>query len=145
MHAPMFYGPGQQPGFIPPGANGRGGVSFPPQPGMGMPGAQAGGRPGQFPPGYPQQSGRGGPNSQQIQPNMYGLPGQLPPGAIPQSAYGGPGNPAYAAAMAQAQAAALAGAGRAGPSGRAPIPGMPGITPNIGGLQGVRGGPGIQS
>src|SRR5205814_5776930 len=73
------------------------------------------------------------------------LPGQLPPAAIPQSAYGGPGNPTYAAAMAQAQAAALAGAGRAGPSGRAPIPGIPGMPPNMVGLQGVRGGPGMPS
>jgi len=42
--------------------------------------------------------------------------------------------------MQQAQAAALAGAGRGGPAGRMPMQGMPGMPPNMAGLQGV-GGP----
>ncbi|TQS33058.1 hypothetical protein Golomagni_06611, partial [Golovinomyces magnicellulatus] len=71
MQPPVFYAPGQQPGFMPQGGRG---MPFA-QPGMGMPGVQ-GGRPGQFP-GYPQQGGRGVP--QQMPPNMYNMPGQFPP------------------------------------------------------------------
>ncbi|KAL8358296.1 hypothetical protein RB601_009621 [Gaeumannomyces tritici] len=68
MQAPVFYGPGSQPGFMPP-AGGRG-MPFP-QPGMGLPAVQ-GGRPGQFPAGYAgQQGGRGG------------LPQQIPPISLP--------------------------------------------------------------
>ena len=63
---------------------------------------------------------------------MHGLPGQFSPGAP----YGQAGNPQFLAAMQQAQAAALAGAGRGGPGGRMPMPGMP---PNMAGLQGVPG------
>jgi polyadenylate-binding protein len=110
MQAPMFYGPGQQPGFMPP-AGGRG-MPFPQQ--MPMP---AGGRPGQYPGFPPQQGGRGGPGPQQIPP-VYGMPGQFPPGAP----YAQAGNPQFLAAMQQAQQAAL-GAGRGGPRG--PMPGMP--------------------
>jgi len=138
MQAPMFYGPGQQPGFMPP-AGGRG-MPFPPQPAMTMPGAQ-GGRPGQFPGYPPQQGGRGGPGPQQLAPNVYGIPGQFPPGA----AYGQPGNPQFMAAMQQAQqAAALAGGagGRGGPGSRMPMQAIPGMPPNMAGLQGI-GGPGI--
>ncbi|KAI9729337.1 MAG: Protein phosphatase PP2A regulatory subunit B [Claussenomyces sp. TS43310] len=137
MQAPMFYGPGQQPGFVPPGTGGRG-IPFPAQPGMAIPGAQ-GGRPGQFP-AYPsQQGGRGGPPPQQMPPNVYGLPGQFPPGA----AYGQPGNPQFMAAMQQAQqAAALAGGGRGGPRAGMPIQGLAGMPPNMAGLQGM-GGPGL--
>lgn len=122
MQPPVFYAPGQQPGFIPQGGRG---IPFP-QPGMGMPGVQ-GGRPGQFP-GYPQQGGRGG-VPQQVPP-MYGMPGQFPP------QYGQPGTPQFMAAMQQVQQAALAG-GRGGPQGgRGGMPpnmqgaGMPGYPPN---------------
>ncbi|KAI9806027.1 MAG: Protein phosphatase PP2A regulatory subunit B [Piccolia ochrophora] len=145
MQTPMFYGPGQQPGFMPPGAGGRGGMGFPPQQGMMMQGGQAGGRPGPFPGAFPpQQGGRGGPNAaQQMPPNVYGLPGQanIAPSGMPggAGAYGGANSAAYAAAIAQAQAAAAA-AGRAGPSGRAPMGGVQGIPPNLAGLQGARGG-----
>ncbi|KAH7020936.1 uncharacterized protein B0I36DRAFT_252351 [Microdochium trichocladiopsis] len=83
MQPPVFYAPGQQPGFPPQGGRG---MPFP-QPGMGMPG----GRPGQFNPNYGgPQGGRGGPMPQQIPPNMY-MPGQFPPGAP----YGQPGNPQF--------------------------------------------------
>lgn len=137
MQAPMFYGPGQQPGFIPPGAAGRG-LPFPPQPGMGLPGAQ-GGRPGQFSGYPPQQGGRGGPVPQQIPPSVYGFPGQFPPGA----GFGQPGNPQFMAAMQQAQqAAALAGGGRGGPRAGMPLQALAGIPPNIAGLQNI-GGPGV--
>jgi len=136
MQAPMFYPPGQQPGFIPQ-AGGRG-MPFPPQGAMPIPGAQ-GGRPGQYPGGFPpQQGGRGGPGPQQIPPNMYGIPGQFPPGAP----YAQQNNPQYLAAMQQAQAAAVLAGGRGGPGARGPMQGMPGMPPNIAGLQGV-GQPGM--
>lgn len=131
MQAPMFYPPGQQPGFIPQ-AGGRG-MPFPPQAGMPLPGAQ-GGRPGQFSGGFPpQQGGRGGPGPQQLPPNMYGIPGQFPPG----TPYGQQGNPQFLAAMQQAQQAAALAGGRGGPGARGPMQGMPGMPPNIAGLQGV--------
>lgn len=115
MQPPVFYPPGQQPGFPPQGGRG---MPFPG--GMGMPGVQ-GGRPGQFNPAYGSpQGGRNGAMPQQIPPNMY-IPGQFPPGAP----YGQPGNPQFIAAMAQAQQAALGG-GRGVPGGRAPMPGIPG-------------------
>jgi polyadenylate-binding protein len=123
MQPPVFYAPGQQPGFIPQGGRG---MPFP-QPGMPLPNVQ-GGRPGQFP-GYPQQGGRNVP--QGIPPNMYGLPGQFPP------QFGQPGTPQFMAAMQQAQqqAAALAGGrGGAPQGGRGNIAGMP---PNVqGGMPG---------
>ena len=128
MQPPVFYAPGQQPGFMP--QQGGRGMPFP-QPGMGMP--QQGGRPGQFP-GYPQQGGRGG-VAQQMPPNMYGMPGQFPP------QYGQPGTPQFMAAMqAQAMAGGRGGVpqgGRGGMPGNAPPnaggmqgPGMPGYPPN---------------
>lgn len=123
MQPPVFYAPGQQPGFMP--QQGGRGMPFP-QPGMGMPGVQ-GGRPGQFP-GYPQQGGRGGP--QQMPPNMYGMPGQFPP------QYGQPGTPQFMAAMQQVQQAALAGGGRGGaPQGGRGMPG--GVPPNVPAMQGA--------
>ena len=135
MQTPMFYPPGQQPGFIPP-AGGRG-MPFPPQAGM-IPGAQAG-RPGQFPGGFPpQQGGRGGPSPQQLPPNMYGIPGQFPPGAP----YGQQGNPQFLAAMQQAQQAAALAGGRGGPGARGPMQGMPGMPPNMAAL-GQQGMPGF--
>jgi len=118
MQPPVFYAPGQQPGFPPQGGRG---MPFP-QPGMGMPG----GRPGQFNPNYGgPQGGRGGPMPQQIPPNMY-MPGQFPPGAP----YGQPGNPQFM--MAQGGPAmpgyppnARQGGpgGRGGPHGRNGHPG----------------------
>ena len=136
MQAPMFYGPGQQPGFMPPGTAGRG-MPFPPQPAMGLPGAQ-GARPGQYSGFPPQQGGRGGPGPQQMPPNVYGLPAQFPPGV----GYTQTNNPQFMAAMQQAQAAALAGAGRGAQAPRMPMQRMPGMPPNIAGLQGI-GGPGM--
>lgn len=123
MQPAMYYGPGQQPGFMPP--NGGRGAPFPPQQGMGIP--VPGARPGQYPNFPPQQAGRGGP-PQQMPPNAYGLPGQFPQGAP----YGGAQNPQFLAAMQQAQAAALAGAGRGGPRGGMPM-NMPGMPPMAGG------------
>ncbi|KAL6892858.1 polyadenylate binding protein [Trichoderma longibrachiatum] len=123
MQPPVFYAPGQQPGFIPQGGRG---IPFP-QPGMPMPNVQ-GGRPGQFP-GYPQQGGRNMP--QGMPPNMYSIPGQFPP------QFGQPGTPQFMAAMQQAQqqAAALAGGrGGAPQGGRGAMAGMP---PNVqGGMPG---------
>merc|ERR1711939_618950 len=126
MQAPMFYPPGRQPGFIP--QAGRG-MAYPPQAGMPIP-AQ-GGRPGQFPGGFPpQQGGRGGPGPQQMPPNMYGLPGQSPQGAP----YGAQqGNPQFIAAMQQAQQAAALAGGRGGP-GRGPVQGIPGMPPQMPGM-----------
>ncbi|KAI9811234.1 MAG: Protein phosphatase PP2A regulatory subunit B [Pycnora praestabilis] len=144
MQPPMFYGPGQQPNFMPPGAGGRGGVPFAPQPGM--PGGQ-GGRPGAFSAGFPpQQGGRGGPTpGQQMPPGPYGMPGQnLPPGTLPQggpAGYGVQGSAAYAQQM-MAQQQLMAAANRAGPGGRGPIPGIQGMPPNAAAIQGARGGPG---
>ncbi|KAL7951802.1 polyadenylate binding protein [Trichoderma barbatum] len=122
MQPPVFYAPGQQPGFIPQGGRG---MPFP-QPGMPLPNVQ-GGRPGQFP-GYPQQGGRNVP--QGIPPNMYGIPGQFPP------QFGQPGTPQFMAAMQQAQQAAALAGGRGGApqGGRGNIAGMP---PNVqGGMPG---------
>lgn len=136
MQAPMFYPPGQQPGFIPQ-AGGRG-MPFPPQAGMSVPGAQ-GGRPGQYPGGFPpQQGGRGAPGPQQFPPNMYGIQGQFPPGAPYQQP-----TPQMMAALQQAQqAAALAQGGRGGPNARGQIQGLPSMPPNMAGL-GQQGMPGF--
>jgi polyadenylate-binding protein len=118
MQPPVFYPPGQQPGFPPQGGRG---MPFPG--GMGMPGVHAG-RPSQFNPAYGSQGGRNGAMPQQMPPNMY-IPGQFPPGAP----YAQPGNPQFIAAMAaQAHQAALGG-GRGVPNSRGPMQGVPG---NIG-------------
>ncbi|KAL5611730.1 uncharacterized protein BROUX77_001886 [Berkeleyomyces rouxiae] len=101
--APQMYYPGgaQQSGFIPQGGRG---IPYG-QPGMPMPN---GGRPGQFPAGFPQQGGRGMPG--QMPPNMY--VGQFPP----NGPYPG-GNPMYMQ---------MPGGGRGSvPSGRSPMQGMP--------------------
>ncbi|RDW94417.1 polyadenylate-binding protein [Coleophoma crateriformis] len=130
MQAPMFYPPGQQPGFIPQ-AGGRG-MPYPPQGGFPQGGAQPG-RPGQFPQGFPPQGGRGAPAPQQMPPNMYGMPGQFPPGAP----YGQQGNPQFLAAMQQAQQAAALAGGRGGPGARGPVQGLQGMPPNMAGLPGA--------
>jgi polyadenylate-binding protein len=135
MQAPMFYPPGQQPGFNPLAA-GRG-MPFPQ--GMPIPGAQPG-RPGQqFPGGYPpQQGGRGAPQS--LPPNMFGI-NQFPQGMPPYQQ----ANPQFLAAMQQAQqAAALASAGGRGigQGPRPPMPGMQGMPPNMAAFQGM-GQPGM--
>ncbi|KAJ5629121.1 hypothetical protein N7528_002778 [Penicillium herquei] len=115
MQPAVFYGPGQQ-GFIP-GAQ-RGGMPFPPQPGMVM--GIPGGRPGQYPGGFPgQQGGRGmGPN-QQIPPNFQGMPmGMQVPAGMPN----GMGYP-------------MQGQFGRGGNGRGQVPGMP--------MGQMRGGPGF--
>ena len=142
MQAPMYYGPGQQPGFSLPVAAGRGGAPFTPQSGIVLPQVQATGRPGAFPGGFPpHQGGRGVPTpGQQIPPSLYNLPVQanLPPGTLPgvPGGFAGPNGVAYAAAIA-AQQQAVAVGGR-----RGPMIGMPGLPPNLAALQGVRGVPG---
>jgi polyadenylate-binding protein len=118
MQPPVFYAPGQQPGFLPPGG-GRG-MPFP----QGMPG----GRPGQFPGQFP-QGGRGGMPPQGMPP-MYPALGQFPPGAYPQ-----PNNPQFMAAMQQVQ---QLGGGRGGPGGR----GMQGPAGMPQGMPGAAGMPG---
>ncbi|KAL3478818.1 hypothetical protein BJX99DRAFT_223945 [Aspergillus californicus] len=124
MQPAVFYGPGQQ-GFIPGGQ--RGGMAFPPQPGMMM--GIPGGRPGQYPGPFPgQQGGRGVGPSQQIPPNFQGLPmgAMQGPGGIPN----GMGYPQ----MAQVQAF---GGGR----GRGQVPGMGGPMRGPGYGQGRGGAP----
>ncbi|OAP62979.1 polyadenylate-binding protein, cytoplasmic and nuclear [Fonsecaea erecta] len=123
----VFYGPaGQQ--FLPPGAQ-RGGMPFPGQPGMVIPGMQ-GGR-GQFPGGFPQQ-GRGIPQGQQLPPN-FGLPGQMPFIQNPALVNGMYNNP-----QALAQMQAQMGRGAGGRGGQ--MQGMQGMPPNMQGMAGVRGG-----
>lgn len=131
MQPAVFYPPGQQ-GFIPGGQ--RGGLAFPPQPGMVMAGIP-GGRPGQFPP-FPQQGGRGmGPN-QQMPPNFAQ---GIPMGAM-QGPGGIPNGMAYPQAMAQVQAFG----GRGGGGGRGQVPGMPMGQGMRGGFGGGRGGMPLQ-
>lgn len=116
MQPAVFYGPGQQ-GFIP-AAGQRGGLAFPPQPGMVM--GIPGGRPGQYPAPFPgQQGGRGVGANQQVPPNFAQ---GIPMGAM-QGPGGIPNGMGYPQAMAQVQAF-----GR-GAGGRGQVPGMP---PNMG-------------
>ncbi|KAL8639532.1 MAG: hypothetical protein Q9228_003447 [Teloschistes exilis] len=118
----MYYGPGQQPGMMNPGAGGRGGVPFGAQQGMMMPGMQAS-RAGAFPGMQGQQGGRAG--AQQLQPAAFGLPGQMPFGAMPQ----GPGSfPGMAYPQALAQVQAQLGRGGQGRGGQMPsMPSMAGM------------------
>ncbi len=135
MQPAMFYGPGQQPGIVAPGAGGRGGMPFGPQQGMVLPG-MPGGRASQFPGMAPQQGGRG---AQQMPPSAFGMPGQMPFGAMPQGGPGGfPAGMAYPQAMAQVQAQL----GRGAQGGRGQMQGMPamqGMPQQMMGLQGMRG------
>ncbi|TGZ79581.1 polyadenylate binding protein [Ascodesmis nigricans] len=128
MPAPMYFAPGQQPGFLP-GPGGRG-MPFP-QPGM-MPMQGPGGRP------FPQQ-GRGGPQGpipQGMPPQMYGPP-QMGPG--------GPGYPPYNPMMPQQ---VPGGRGRGGmppqgmpipPQGMMPQMGPRGPMPPVGGRPSPQG------
>ena len=131
MQPTVFYGPGQQPAFLPANAGQRGGMSFV-QPGMAMP-AMGGARAGQFPGAFPQQ-GRGIPQAQQLPPN-FGLPGQIP---FMQ------GNPALANGIYPQVMAAQAAMGR-GAGGRGQMPGMQGLPPNMASIPGMRGVGGIPS
>lgn len=135
MQPAMFYGPGQQPGMVAPGAGGRGGMPFGTQQGMVLPGMQ-GGRAAQFPGMAPQQGGRG---AQQMPPSAFGMPGQMPFGAMPQGGPGGfPTGMAYPQAIAQVQAQL----GRGAQGGRGQMQGMPamqGMPQQMMGLQGMRG------
>lgn len=135
MQPAMFYGPGQQPGMMPPSAAGRGGMPFAAQQGMMLPGMQAG-RAGTFPGMQGQQGGRGG--AQQIPPNTFGLPGQMPFGAMPQGPGGFPGM-GYPQALAQVSAQL----GRGGQGGRGQMAGMQGFqgmpAQQMMNVQGIRG------
>jgi polyadenylate-binding protein len=106
--APMYFGPGQQPGFMGPGGRG---MPFP-QPGMMPMGQPPRGPPG----GYPPQ-GRGGPQGpipQGIPPQMYGPPTM------------GPGYPPFNPAMVSAAQAQVMGRGRPGvPPAGVPMPPQP--------------------
>ena len=140
MQPAMFFGPGQQPGFLPPnGAAGRAAMPFGPQ-GMMIPGMQSG-RPGQFSGIQAQQAGRGVPNgTQQIPSNAFGMASQaLPFGAIPQGTPAiFPNNMAYNQAMAQVSQQF----GRGGPAGRGQmqgIQGMQGVPPQMLGGNVLRG------
>ncbi|KAI4193188.1 MAG: hypothetical protein LQ348_002935 [Seirophora lacunosa] len=120
MQPAMFFGPGQQPGVMPPNAAGRGAMPYGAQAGMMLPAMQAGGRAGSFPSMQSQQGGRGG--AQQMPPNAYGLPGQMPFGTMAQGPGGFPGM-GYPQALAQVSAQF----GRGGQSGRGQMQGMPGM------------------
>ncbi|KAI5789014.1 Polyadenylate-binding protein, cytoplasmic and nuclear [Geopyxis carbonaria] len=134
MGQPMYFGPGQQPGFLPPGGRG---MPFP-QPGMmpmaGQPGP--GGPQGRGPQGGPQfpPGGRGGPQ---------GPMPQIPPQMYPQMGPGAPGYPPYPPVMANQAMGGSQGRGRAGPPAM-PIPqNMPGM-PQMGArgpMPTGRGGP----
>ncbi|KKY21421.1 putative polyadenylate-binding protein [Phaeomoniella chlamydospora] len=129
MQPTVYYGPGQQPGYVPGNAQ-RGGVPLG-QPGMVFP-QIPGSRPGQFPGGFPPQGGRGMPQGQ-LPPNFM-TAGQMP--------FGMQGNPPlvngmYPQAMAQMQAAM----GGRGVGGRGQMPNMQGMPPNVGNIPGGRGGP----
>jgi polyadenylate-binding protein len=144
MQQPIFYGPGQQAGFIPSGGQ-RGGMPFAPQPGMMIPGMQAG-RPGQFPGGLPpQQAGRGFPGAGQgLPPNAFGLPGQgLPLGAM-QAGPGGYPNGMFNQALATVQASLGRGGGGRGqiPAMQGGIQGLPTNMGNVANMRGVAGGQG---
>lgn len=127
----MFFGPGQQPAFLPAAARGQ--IPYP----QAMPGMQAGrgGFPGGLP---PQQAGRGMPvGAAQIPAAMFGLPTNLPPGSFPPGAYG---NPAYLQHIAQAAAAQQASlAGRIPAGGRGHMGGMPGVPLGVPPMNAMRG------
>ena len=133
----MFYGPGQQAGFAPPNAGGRGVPFNPQQAGMMMPNMQ-GGRQGQFPM-QGQQGGRGGPNNMQGIPPNFGMPGQFPFGMQQPGPGGFPPNLSQFNPMAQVQAAQF-GRGTGG-RGQAGMQGMQGMPQMMGGQRGREGRP----
>ena len=122
---PVFYGPGQQAGYLPATA-GRGGMPFA-QPGMVVPN-MAGGRPGQFPGSFPQQ-GRGMPQGQQI-PANFAVSGQMP---FIQA------NPAILNGMGYPQAMATQSMGR-GAGNRGQVPGMQAMPPTMMNVPSMRSG-----
>jgi polyadenylate-binding protein len=124
MQNPVFYGQGQQPGFLPANAA-RGTMPFA-QPGMVIPGMPSG-RPGQYSGTFPQQ-GRGMPQGQQL-PANFGVPGQMP---FMQA------NAPILNGMAYPQALAAQSLGRGGNRGQ--MPGMQGMPPTMGNIPGMRGG-----
>ena len=133
MQPQMFFGPGQQPGMMPPNAVGRGGMAFGAQQSMMMPQMQ-GGRGGQFA-GMP-QGGRGGMAAQQMPVNTFGMPGQLPFGAMPQGTPAGfPNGLGFPQAMAPGQG----GMGRGAQGGRGQIQALQGMQQQMMGMQGMRG------
>lgn len=143
MQPAMYFGPGQQPGFIPPNVAGRGAMPFAAPQGMVLPGVQPA-RPGQFAGVQAQQGGRGAPNgAQQLPPSAFGMAGQFPFAGMPQTAPTAfPNALAYNQAMAQVQAQF----GRSGAPGRGQmqglqgLQGMPGLPAQIAlGAQGMRG------
>ena len=134
----MFYGPGQQGGFAPPSAGGRGVPFNPQQAGMMMPNMQ-GGRQSQFPM-QGQQGGRGGPNNVQGIPPNFGMPGQFPFGMQQAGPGGFPPNLAQFNPMAQVQAAQQFGRG-AGGRGQASMQGMQGMPQMMAGQRGREGRP----
>ena len=121
---PVFYGPGQQPGYMPANAP-RGTMPFA-QPGMVIPG-MPGGRPGQYPGAFAQQ-GRGMPQAQPLSAG-FGVPGQIP---FMQT------NPPILNGMGYPQAVAAQSLGRGGNRGQ--MPGMQSMPPTMGNLPGMRGG-----
>ena len=137
----MFYGAGagagQQAGFAPPNAGGRGMPFNPQQAGMMMPGMQSG-RAGQFPM-QGQQGGRGALNNVQGIPPNFGMPGQFP-FSMQQAGPGGfPPNLAQFNPMAQVQAAQFGRGG--GGRGQQGMQGMQGMPQMMGGQRGREGRP----
>lgn len=124
LQNPVFYGPGQQAGYLPANAA-RGAMPFT-QPGMVIPG-MPGGRPNQYPGAFAQQ-GRGIPQTQQL-PAGFGVTGQVP---FMQ------GNPAILNGMGYPQALAAQSLGRGGNRGQ--MPGMQNMPPTMGNIPAMRGG-----
>lgn len=129
MQPTVFYGPGQQPGFIPGAAGQRGQMGFAPQPGMVMPGMP--GRPGQYPGGFPQQ-GRGMPNPAQLPPNAFGMPMGMQGGPMPNG---------MQFPMSQVQMGRGSGRGQMPMQGMPPMANMPRGAGGPGFPQGGRGAP----
>jgi polyadenylate-binding protein len=120
MQNPVFYGPGQQAGYLPANAP-RGAMPFA-QPGMVIPG-MPGARPGQYPGAFSQQ-GRGMPQAQQI-PANFAVPGQMP---FMQA------NPPMINGLGYPQALAAQTLGRGGNRGQ--MAGMQGMPPPMGNIPG---------
>lgn len=124
MQNTVFYGPGQQAGFLPANAP-RGTIPPFAQPSMVIPG-MPGGRPTQYPAAFAQQ-GRSIPQPQQL-PASFGVPGQM---SFIQ------GNPAIVNGMGFPQPLAGQPLGRAGNRGQ--IPSMQNMPPTMGNMPNMRG------